>query len=229
MTPARELIAYASTPCSKRTIAALQGAGWHALVSPARCVWYTHDLPYALDNGAWSAFQQQRPWDSQRFQRLLRQRGGDAEWVVVPDIVAGGMRSLALSLAWLPRILDAAPYALLAVQDGMQPPDVAPYLGSRVGIFVGGSTTWKLTTLPHWCGLGAQMSCRVHIGRVNSLRRLRACQLAGATSFDGTSVTRYAKNLPRLDHLRRQGMLLTMPPERSVDADAAVLDGRDHY
>jgi hypothetical protein len=52
---------------------------------------------YALDNGAWSAYQQKREFDFVGFERSLRVLGAGADWVVLPDIVAGGSASLSLS------------------------------------------------------------------------------------------------------------------------------------
>jgi hypothetical protein len=89
-------------------------------------------------------------------------------------------------------------------KDGMEESDVRPFLGERVGLFVGGSTAWKLATLAQWARLGREVGCWVHVGRVNSSRRIAACAGVGATSFDGTSVSRFAKTLRPLDAARRQ-------------------------
>jgi len=130
--------------------------------------------------------------------------GPGADWSVLPDIVAGGLASLELSLSWMRRVLDETPRALLAVQDGMVAGDVRPFLGPRVGLFVGGSTSWKLQTLHTWGALGHELGCWVHVGRVNTCRRIHLCASAGATSFDGTSASRYAKTIRPLDAARRQ-------------------------
>jgi len=47
-----------------------------------------------------------------------------------------------------------------------------------------------------------------HVGRVNTARRIRLCAEAGADSFDGTSVSRYAQTLPLLESARQQPSLL---------------------
>ncbi len=202
-----ELIAYASRTGTKRNLDALRGAGWRLLVSAAG-VLRTEGFQYALDNGAWSAYTHGQPFDERLFGEALRQLGSNADWTVIPDIVAGGPASLDLSLRWMRRVLDETPRALLAVQDGMSAVDVRPWLGERVGIFVGGSTEWKLSTLPEWCELAREVGCWAHVGRVNTKRRIALCHEAGATSFDGTSATRFAKSLPRLEGARRQLSLL---------------------
>jgi hypothetical protein len=130
--------------------------------------------------------------------------GKEADWTVIPDIVAGGHASLDLSLRWLRRVLDSTQRGMIAVQDGLTVSDVAPFVGPGVGIFVGGSTSWKLETLAAWATLGRDSGSWVHVGRVNTAKRISACAIAGATSFDGTSVSRFAKTIRPLDAARRQ-------------------------
>ena len=62
-----------------------------------------------------------------------------------------------------------------AVQDGMIPKDVPD---DASVVFVGGSTKWKWQTMAMWC----REFRRVHIGRVNTYRRLWDCHDAGAES-----------------------------------------------
>ena len=207
MTPPDLLIAYASRTGTRRNLAALRGAGWRLLVSAAGCL-RSEGFPYALDNGAWSAFTQGRQFDDRAFSVALRKMGRDADWTVIPDIVAGGPASLSLSLSWMRRVLDETHRGMIAVQDGLTVDDVRPYLGERVGIFVGGSTSWKLATLAEWGRLGQEVGCWVHVGRVNTQRRIHACVAAGATSFDGTSASRFSKTVRPLDRARRQTAFL---------------------
>lgn len=197
------MLAYAARTGTRRNLAALRRAEWRLLVSAAASL-RTEGFPYALDNGAWAYYQQGRPFDTRAFERALRALGTHADWTTIPDIVAGGQASLELSLGWMRRVLDASPRALLAVQDGLTPGDVVPWLGTRVGLFVGGSTAWKEQTLPQWGTLGRQVGCWVHVGRVNTARRIALCVAAGATSFDGSSASRYGTTLPMLDAARRQ-------------------------
>jgi len=219
------LIAYASRTGTRRNLDVLRHAGWRLLVSAGGGL-RTEGFRYALDNGAWSAYTQGRPWDARAFTRGLRVLGKAADWTVLPDVVAGGHASFALSLRWMRTVLNESPYALLAVQDGLTCDDVAPFLGTRVGIFVGGSTTWKLATTPQWGQLGRKHGCLVHVGRVNSARRIRLCHLAGVTSFDGSSVSRYATTLPLLEHARQQ---LPLFPGGLSDACHLPMDHSGHH
>lgn len=174
-------------------------------------------FPYALDNGAWTAHQAGRPFDVDAFERAVRLMGDDADFVVLPDIVGGGLRSLELSLAWLPKLRHLP--LLLPVQDGIEPRDVCDLVSRNVGLFLGGSTQWKLATAAQWGRCAREWRCHLHVGRVNTVRRVAICAAAGAHSFDGSSVTRYSANLPRLDNARRQ------PDMFNPHADAGEVAG----
>lgn len=86
--------------------------------------------------------------------------------------------------------------------------DVAAFISPSVGIFIGGSTEWKLETMAMWGDLATSFGAWCHVGRVNSVRRIRKCALAGATSFDGTSASRYSVSLRKLDDAARQQHLI---------------------
>ncbi len=201
------MIGYASRTGTRRNLDALRCAGWSLLIS-ATGAHRSEGFAYAIDNGAWTAHTQGKPWDEDAFVRLVATHGVGADWVVAPDIVEGGAASLAVSLSWLPRLLDACPRVLIAVQDGHEARDVERLLGERVGLFVGGSSAWKeFSTLSIWGPLARSSGCWMHVGRVNTARRIAICSSAGATSFDGTSVTRFAKTMRPLDAARRQTSL----------------------
>src|SRR5215813_9531811 len=136
--------AYASHSGTRRNLAAMRDAGWRIMVNPAKL--HTGGMPFALDNGAWSAHQQGRPWDPDAFLRAVKIVGAAADFVVVPDIVGDGRRSHERTMTWLPFLLGHTRQLLIAVQDGMHDDLVIPYLGANVGIFVGGTTAWKLAT-----------------------------------------------------------------------------------
>lgn len=197
-----ELIAYAARTGTKRNLAGLRELGWRLLISAAgvQSTEGFEDLGIALDNGAWSvrgtgAY----PYRLKKlFVRLVLLFGGIADWVVPPDIVAGGAASLDLSLRCMGWVLKHSRRALLAVQDGMEVEHVRPYLGPDVGVFVGGGTQWKLDTMASWAQLARERGAWCHIARVNTVRRIRQCAIAGATSFDGSNASRFAVNQPRL-------------------------------
>ena len=197
--------AYASRTATRKTLAAMRSAGWRVLQvagDERKC----EGFPYALDNGAWGCHLRGEPFNVEAFETALHKMGRGADWITLPDIVAGGLPSLRFSLSWLDRVSAFAP-PLLAVQDGIDPGDVRHLIGPEIGIFLGGTTDWKLQTMRAWGQLAQEQGAYFHVARVNSVKRINLCMDAGAHSFDGTSVTRFGKTLRNLDLGRRQGHL----------------------
>ena len=158
--------------------------------------------PYALDNGAWTCYQKGTPFDVDGFKWAYERIGLGADWVVIPDSVGNKEKTLELAQTWFQQIEH--PKKLIAVQDGMSPDDVMNYIEQGAGIFVGGSTEWKLRSLPTWGRVARDKEVWLHVGRVNTVRRIRHCQQAAAHSFDGTSATRFRKNIGRLTRALNQ-------------------------
>jgi hypothetical protein len=173
----------------------------------ARGVLRNEGFAYALDNGAWTAFQRGEAFDVPAFERALGMFGANADFVVVPDVVADSTASLALSREWLPRLAGVR-LALVPVQDGMTFESVEDLLSERVGVFMGGSTEWKLANLVRWGRWCRARGVYYPVGRVNTARRIARCAEASADSFDGSSVSRFVVNLPRLERARCQMSLL---------------------
>jgi hypothetical protein len=98
------LKAYASRTGTKTTLASMREKDWGILVSAAGVHNTQGFQTWASYNGAWSAFQQERPFDEDAFSRAIDKVGEGAQWVVLPDRVAGGLASLELSLKWLDRL-----------------------------------------------------------------------------------------------------------------------------
>lgn len=203
------MIGYASNTRTRRNLKALSDAGWRIMVTPQNPL-PPRGFRYAIDNGAWPAFVNGLPFDVAAFEALVATAGVGADFIVLPDIVAAGRKSLEFSLSWIPR-LERFPRLLLAVQDDMHYQEITNVLSLRpgLGIFLGGSTEWKLATILEWGRVAASGHWYYHVGRVNSRRRIRLCAEAGADSFDGTSATRYACTLRLLDGAARQASLLS--------------------
>lgn len=203
------MIAYASRTGTKRNLAALAREGWRLMVS-ARGVLRTEGFRYSLDNGAWTAFQRGEPFDVPAFEKAVSQLGQHADFIVLPDIVMGGIASLEMSLAWLRKLrrrvaLRSARF-LIAVQNGMETiaGRIKRWLGPTVGIFVGGDTPWKLGTMALWAKLAHSRGAICHVGRVNTAKRIHLCEAAGIDSFDGSSASRFEVTLRPLELARQQ-------------------------
>ena len=139
-------------------------------------------MPYSLDNGAFSpkGFQVE-PW--LKLLDWAKLSGKSPNWCLVPDVVGDSDGTLALWRQYSP-VAGCYGWPLaFAVQDGMTARDVP---ANAEVVFVGGSTFWKWSTVAIWC----KAFHHVHVGRVNTYRRLWQCHDAGAKSTDGTGFTR---------------------------------------
>lgn len=203
------MIGYAPSEGSRRAMEGLRERGWRLLLTPTHPTPYA-DLRFAIDNGAWSSYQSNTPFNETAFLDLVDRLGCAADFVILPDIVGAGGDSLAFSVSWLPRLRNLK-HLLLPIQDGMTAHDVGMVLrqAPRVGLFLGGTTEYKLANLYAWGMVAHAWNRWFHIGRVNSVRRIRLCAEAGADSFDGSGVTKFSKTLSRLDPARSQPSLLT--------------------
>jgi hypothetical protein len=203
--------AFASRTGTRRNLAALREAGWGLLVS-ASGVWRTEGFAeWAAENGQWTERDTPGPFNSERYERFLSWAAAQPirpQWLAIPDIVYGGLASLDLSRAWLRKLRRRKAWReqrfLIVVQDGMEPRHVRRLLNAKVGIFVGGSTEWKLATMRQWAALARSRAAICHVGRVNTAKRIRLCEAAGVDSFDGTSATRFAVTLGPLELARQQ-------------------------
>jgi hypothetical protein len=129
-------------------------------------------------------------------------------FATAPDLVADWAGTIGRSASMLPRIRALGYRAALVAQDGLPPQWVA--WDEFDALFVGGTTAYKLSEDAY--ALVAEAKRRgkwCHMGRVNSLRRLRAAAMGGYDSVDGTFLAFGPDvNLPRLtgwlDALKRQ-------------------------
>lgn len=165
-------------------------------------------IPYALDNDIFVTWSEGKPWSERLFfegldrVRLEATREGcRPRWVAVPDRVADRRATLEQWDHYAPRVAAYGWPLAFVVQDGMTPRDIP---GGADVVFVGGSTEWKWRTVEMWCETGR----RVHVGRVNSLRRVWLCHDLGAESVDGTGWFRSgsdgAKMLQLEQYFRRE-------------------------
>jgi len=158
---------------------------------PRRPARFFHDCGAFRDWRAGKSFDANR-WS--RDMRWLSYRGIVPDFVVVPDIVAGGLTSLAFSAQWRDDVPDEFP-AYLAVQDGMTASDVAAELARYDGLFVGGSLDWKLATAGAWVQLAHAHGKRCHVGRVGTAARVRWARALGVDSIDSSLPLRHVEHL----------------------------------
>ena len=172
---------YYATPSSPRIRRAMTIGLLGCVCSPRSGDGVPDGARWFADNGCYSdAFDQTRWW------RWLNEQPRTADFVVAPDVVADHQASIARSAPWLPKIRALGFSVALVAQNGM----TVPPWGDFDVLFIGGDTEWKL-------GHDAQMLTEaavtrgvpVHMGRVNSYKRLRIARDFGVTSADGTWLT----------------------------------------
>jgi hypothetical protein len=120
------------------------------------------------------------------------------KFATAPDVVADWLATLARSLPVLPILRAKGWPAALVLQDGATPESI-PW-AEIDAVFVGGSTQWKTSHAAELCCKEARRRGKwVHMGRVNSLRRLEAARQMGCQSADGTFLAFGPRtNLPKL-------------------------------
>jgi len=119
-------------------------------------------------------------------------------FATAPDVVGDALATLELSLPMLWVIREQGYPAALVAQDGLEALRV-PWADFDA-LFVGGTTAWKLGEAAHELAAEAlRRQKHLHMGRVNSLRRLRIARAMGCHSVDGTFL-RWGpdQNRPRL-------------------------------
>lgn len=159
---------------------------------------------WAADNDAFLA------WDETRFRKMLDRFRGVAGclFVAAPDVVADASATMGRFGEWRAEIAAKGYPVALVGQDGAERLDL-PW-SDLDALFVGGSTGWKLSS--HAADLVAEAKARgkwVHVGRVNTRKRLRITFDLGADSCDGTGWSRFPdhymrRHLPFVAGMHRQ-------------------------
>jgi len=136
-------------------------------------------MPYGLDNGAFINF------DPHAFYGML-QKAKKVHlplWAACPDVVGDAEATMKMWHIWHNFI--TFPLAFVC-QDGMEPQDVPE---EAFCCFIGGTTKWKLENAHRFKGVRPWL----HIGRVNTHKRLTWAREIGADSVDGTGFFRGSK------------------------------------
>ncbi len=157
------------------------------LVTPSN-----HAVPgdvWAADNEAFVGF------NETKFDAMLERIGKypGCLFVSAPDVVADSVATFDLFDRWGPLIRGdyASPVALVA-QDGMTVKDYEWWSLSFDALFIGGSTEWKLSEEARRLVAAANRDgVWVHMGRVNTHRRLKMAKSWGVDSVDGSSMAMF--------------------------------------
>lgn len=187
---------YFANPTTERVREAMRtGKILGAITTPDQRNAIPDGVPWIADNGLgpgrgggagkgartdpeWFAWLQARPWDP----ALCR-------FAVAPDVVGNAAATLARSAPWLPKIRELGLPAALVAQNGLE--DLIVPWDTFDVLFIGGTTEWKVgLAAAQLAGEARARGKGVHVGRVNSLKRLRhAIRIAGEdVTVDGTFI-----------------------------------------
>lgn len=171
----------------------------------------TPGVVWAADNDCFQGLHPQR-W--MRFLARILDSGSRPVFVACPDKVADAGETWRLYHLWAPVIRSLGLPVALVLQDGLERSEMREVLsgewGNLAAVFVGGArwnadgtrwqpgqptkgtSEWKLGE--HAAGFIREAKERgkwVHVGRVNSLRRIRYFARIGVDSIDGTGFSAF--------------------------------------
>lgn len=173
---------YVGQTRSRKLVARLAALGIGEMTQPKE--YPPRRRPWVLDNAAFKAWKAGETFAEEPFRVALEAARKDPPvFIVVPDAVAAGLDSLALSLSWVAECEAISP-AYLAVQDGMDVQTVENVIHHFGGLFVGGTLGWKIKTGEAWVKLAHKHGKPCHIGRVGTPKRVRWARRIGADSID---------------------------------------------
>jgi hypothetical protein len=171
----------------------------------ARCV------PWAADNDAFVGF------DAAAFEHMLHALAGlpGCLFVTCPDIVGEGGLTDLLFEEWAPRIMrHGLPLAYVVQEEGLEYEWSGVPWGAIKALFIGcASDEEKLGERVR--SLVAEAKCLgkwVHMGRVNSAKRIAYAMEIGCDSVDGTKWVRW-----RDTYLAEGLQLVSAPPQLALD------------
>lgn len=143
-----------------------------------------HNL-FAADNGC---FVQSEKYSDEGYLNWLNKLDRKScLFATAPDVVGDAEKTRERSYPMLPKIRSLGFKAAFVIQDGETPDNIL--WNELDAIFVGGSTAWKLG--PEAADIVSEAKRRnkwVHMGRVNSFKRMRLAAAIGCDSVDGTHV-----------------------------------------
>lgn len=154
------------------------------LSSPRRFYTDVEGWRWAADNDAFSN------WDADLYRRMLEGIWGlpGCLFVTAPDVVGDAGRTLGLFDQWYDDLNAVLQPLALVAQDGLTV-DRVPW--ARIdALFIGGTDQFKMGDQARALTVEARTRGKwVHMGRVNTQRRMRYAKALQCDSIDGTSLS----------------------------------------
>lgn len=190
---------YLANPCGPETVQAMVDGRLGCILTPKQGNVVPAGITYVCDNGrygkgwpgAWA-------WCTWLARTVSTYGPTKCLFATAPDRVGDPYGTLADSLPWLPVIRQFGVPAAFVAQDGCER-GLVPW-GHFDVLFLGGSTKWKLSpSVARLAGEAVARGIPVHMGRVNSFKRVDYARAIGCSTVDGTFLIFGPRvNLPRL-------------------------------
>lgn len=175
-----------STPSSPEIQAAMSAGEFGCMTTPAQGNVLPEGCHWAADNGkfgqGWPGPEAWYLWLKDTVKRYGPER---CLFALAPDVPFDAYSTLTESRPWLSYIQELGIRAAFAAQNGSEN-GLIPW-DEIDALFLAGDTEWKTGEIA--CSLSAEAKSRgkwVHMGRVNSLKRLLRANSFGCDSADGT-------------------------------------------
>lgn len=152
---------------------------------------------YAIDNGAYGYHTRGQDFNGGAFLSLCDKYAENADWIVIPDKVGNWTETQKMAMRWINILLSYKKPLMMVAQDGAEENDyqaLRSWTSNNIisgGIFVGGTTEWKLNHMSKLVEICQQSNKICHVGRVNSAQRLIQCHDTGVHSVDGSGASRF--------------------------------------
>lgn len=190
---------YFANPCTHRVRDAMTQGLLGCIITPAQGNRVPDGCQIAGDNGKFGkGWRGADAWYSWLAAEVDSYGAGRFAFAVAPDVPFDAAATLTESTPWLEKIRALGIPVAYAAQNGSEN-GLIPWDESDV-LFLGGDTTWKLGRAARDLTIEARRrGKRVHMGRVNSLRRMQIARRNGCHSADGTYLAFGPDvNLPKL-------------------------------
>lgn len=181
------MVLYMSTPSGPEVAAAMSAGEFGCMTTPAQGNVLPDGCWWGADNGKFGkGWPGPEAWFLWLKDTVERYGAEHCLFAVAPDQPFDAVGTLAESRPWLPKIRALGVPAAFAAQDGCEH-DLMPGWDEFDVLFLAGTTEWKTGQVALALSWEAKArGKRVHMGRVNSRKRLRIAESFGCDTADGT-------------------------------------------
>lgn len=189
-------VLYFANPCGPKVITMMRAGDLGYIDTPHQQNTRPLGVTWCADNGCFSSRFEESHWWA--FLKRNAAYADSCKFAVAPDVVGDAAATIARSAPWMPKIRALGYPVAFVGQDGLE--DLAVPWGDFDAFFIGGSTEWKLGSAAADLARAARKRGKwVHMGRVNSKKRITYADSIGCHSADGTFLTfGPTVNLPKL-------------------------------